>query len=72
MRGVPDGTVSTPITWDEVASVQPRELTMATVPARFAAQGDPHAGIDDTAYRLDTLGVCRPRPFLPTPPLRPQ
>ena len=55
VRGVPDGTVSTPITWDEVASVQPRELTMATVPARFAAQGDPHAGIDDTAYRLDTL-----------------
>ena len=28
---------------------------MATVPARFAAMGDLHAGIDDTAYRLDTL-----------------
>ena len=28
--------VSTPITWDEVATVQPDELTIATVPARVA------------------------------------
>jgi DNA ligase D len=55
VRGVPDGTVSTPIRWEEVPDVQPRELTLATVPARYAALGDLHAGIDDTAYRLDTL-----------------
>lgn len=55
VRGVPDGTVSTPIAWDEVDDVEPRELTLATVPARYAARGDLHAGIDDTAYRLDQL-----------------
>ncbi len=55
VRGVPEGTVSTPIAWDEVDDVVPRELTLATVPARYAAKGDLHAGIDDTAYRLDEL-----------------
>ncbi|MFZ1410435.1 MAG: non-homologous end-joining DNA ligase, partial [Micropruina sp.] len=47
VRGVPTGTVSTPISWDEVADVEPQEFTMASVPARFAALGDLHAGIDD-------------------------
>jgi DNA ligase D len=55
VRGVPDGTVSTPIRWDEIDDVEPQSLTLATVPARFAAMGDLHAGIDDTAYRLDQL-----------------
>ncbi len=55
VRGVPEGTVSTPIAWDEVDDVVPRELTLATVPARYAARGDLHAGIDDTPYRLDEL-----------------
>ena len=55
VRGVPDGTVSTPITWDEVDDVEPRELTLATVPARYAAKGDLHAAIDNTAYRLEQL-----------------
>jgi DNA ligase D len=55
VRGVPGGTVSTPIGWDEVDDVQPRELTIATVPARFAKLGDLHRGIDDHAYTLDTL-----------------
>jgi DNA ligase D-like protein (predicted polymerase) len=55
VRGVPEATVSTPIRWDEVDDVEPRECTIATVPARFAELGDLHAGIDDTAYSLDTL-----------------
>jgi DNA ligase D len=55
VRGVPEGTVSTPIRWDEVDSVEPRECTIATVPGRFAELGDLHAGIDDVAYSLDTL-----------------
>ncbi|MGB8379963.1 MAG: DNA primase small subunit domain-containing protein, partial [Dermatophilaceae bacterium] len=55
VRGVPDGTVSTPIRWDEVDDVEPRSFTLATVPARFAQLGDLHASIDDTAYRLDAL-----------------
>ncbi len=54
-RGVPEATVSTPITWEEVADVQPRELTIATVPARFARLGDLHAGIDDARFELEPL-----------------
>ncbi|EME50989.1 DNA ligase (ATP) [Amycolatopsis decaplanina DSM 44594] len=55
VRGVPEAVVSTPIGWDEIDDVEPREFTIATVPARFAELGDLHAGIDDTAYSLDTL-----------------
>jgi DNA ligase D len=55
VRGLPEATVSTPITWDEVQDVLPGDCTIATVPARFAALGDLHAGIDDTAYSLETL-----------------
>jgi DNA primase len=52
---VPEATVSTPITWDEVDDVEPRECTIATVPARFAQLGDLHKGIDEAVYSLDTL-----------------
>jgi len=62
---VPDGTVSTPFEWDELAAIDPRELTLATVPARFAKAGDPHATIDDVAFRLDTLLEWADRDGLP-------
>jgi DNA ligase D-like protein (predicted polymerase) len=55
VRGFPTGTVSTPITWDEVPDVEPGDNTMATVPARFAALGDLHAGIDDAVFAIDEL-----------------
>jgi DNA ligase D len=55
VRGVPEGTVSTPITWDEVDDVEPKDCTISTMPARFARLGDLHAGIDDAVYSLDTL-----------------
>src|SRR3954463_15699079 len=47
VRGNPEATVSTPVRWDEVDDVEPRDCTIATVPARFADLGDLHAGIDD-------------------------
>ena len=55
VRGTPDATVSTPIRWDEIDAVDPRELTIATVPARFASFGDLHAGIDDAVFDLAPL-----------------
>jgi DNA primase len=55
VRGNPDGTVSTPITWDEVAEVDPRDFTLATVPARYAELGDLHAGIDDAVFEIGPL-----------------
>ena len=36
--------VSTPITWDELATIEPDELTIATVPARLAERGQPVGG----------------------------
>jgi DNA ligase D len=55
VRGFPDATVSTPITWDEVDDVEPRSFTMHTVPDRFAELGDLHAGIDDAVFSLEPL-----------------
>jgi DNA ligase D len=55
VRGNAEATVSAPISWDEVASVEPREFTVRTVPARFAELGDLHERIDDVAHSLDTL-----------------
>ena len=55
VRGVAAGTVSTPITWDEIEDVLPKDFTMATVPARFAELGDLHAGIDDAVFSIEPL-----------------
>jgi DNA ligase D len=53
--GVPEGRVSTPIRWDEIPDVDPREFTIATVPARFAKLGDLHADIDSHVFDLAPL-----------------
>ena len=55
VRGSPEGIVSAPVRWDEIADADPRDFTMATMPARFAELGDLHADIDDHPYRLDQL-----------------
>jgi DNA ligase D len=55
VRGNPEGTVSTPITWDEVDDVEPGDCTIATVPARYAERGDLHEGIDDAVFSLEPL-----------------
>jgi DNA ligase D len=55
VRGNRSGTVSTPITWDEVGDVEPAELTIATVPERFHRLGDLHEGIDEAVFSLEPL-----------------
>jgi bifunctional non-homologous end joining protein LigD len=55
IRPVPDARVSTPLTWAEVPTCDPAEYTIDTVPARFAALGDPWAGMDEAAGSLDGL-----------------
>jgi bifunctional non-homologous end joining protein LigD len=46
VRAVADARVSTPLTWDEVPDCRPETFTLSTVAERFAAIGDPWAGID--------------------------
>jgi DNA ligase D len=55
VRGNPSGTVSTPIRWDEIDDIDPRELTIATVPERFKRLGDLHAGIDEAVFSIGPL-----------------
>ena len=55
VRGVDEAYVSTPLRWDEIADADPRDFTIATVPARYEALGDLHADIDDHPFDLDLL-----------------
>lgn len=55
VRANPEARVSCPLEWDEVADVEPDDLTMATVPARYAAGRDPDSGIDGTSHSLEPL-----------------
>jgi DNA ligase D-like protein (predicted polymerase) len=55
VRPKPDARVSAPVTWDELYECRPEEFTLRTMPARFAAIGDRHAGIDDSPCSLDAL-----------------
>jgi hypothetical protein len=47
--------VSAPVEWHELPDTDPRELTVKTMPARFAEVGDLHAEIDDVAHDLTPL-----------------
>jgi hypothetical protein len=47
--------VSTPIGWDELDAVVPDELTMATVPARVTAIGDPWASKQQRPQSIEPL-----------------
>ena len=55
VRPLPDARVSTPLTWDEVATVEAEAFTIDTVPARYAKIGDPGAGIDEAVGSLEAL-----------------
>jgi DNA ligase D len=65
VRGNPAATVSTPFAWDELADVEPRDMTIATVPGRYAAVGDLHARIDEAAFSVEPLLEWADRNSLP-------
>ena len=70
------GQVSTPFAWDELGGLVPDELTLATVPDRVAAAGDPwaEAGAQDLEPLLDLHRRDRARGLLdaPWPPVYPK
>ncbi len=55
VRPLPDARVSAPLAWDEVEHCEPGDFTVLTMPARFAAIGDPHASMDAHPGSLDEL-----------------
>jgi hypothetical protein len=55
VRPKPDARVSAPVTWEELFVCRPEEFTLRTMPARFAAIGDRHAGIDLSPCSLEAL-----------------
>src|SRR5262249_46150445 len=55
VRPKPDARVSAPVSWDELEACRPEEFTLRTMPARFAAVGDRHAGIDAHPPPLEPL-----------------
>ena len=56
VRPTPIATVSTPLTWEELAAAAtPDDYTMSTVPALVARRGDPMAGLDSLAQSIERL-----------------
>jgi DNA ligase D len=55
VRPTGDARVSAPLSWDELESCDPGDFTLASMPKRFRAIGDRHAGIDAAAGSLESL-----------------
>jgi DNA ligase D-like protein (predicted polymerase) len=55
LRARPGAPVSTPMTWNRLASVKdPAEFNLKSIPD-YLADGDPWAPMDDTAYSIEPL-----------------
>ena len=55
VRPTPDARVSTPLGWEELPECEPGAFTIDTVPARFAAGGDPAEGMDRALGSIERL-----------------
>jgi DNA ligase D len=55
VRARPGAQVSAPLGWDEIDKLHPDELTIASVPARLAADGDPWEEMNDRPQSLEAL-----------------
>ena len=55
VRARPGAQVSTPFAWDELDTIDPDSLTIATVPPRIARDGDPWAAMAGAPQSLEPL-----------------
>ena len=55
VRARPAAQVSAPLTWEAIDTVQPDELTIASVPERLTAEGDPWEGMNERPQSLEPL-----------------
>jgi DNA ligase D len=78
VRARPGAQVSTPFGWDELDTIEPDELTIATVPERVGAHGDPWAEMSRAPQSLEPLLAMHTRdtaaglPDAPWPPVYPK
>lgn len=78
VRARPGAQVSTPLHWDEIDSVHPDDLTIATLPARIETKGDPWVGMDANPQSLEPLLAMHERDLAnglmdaPWPPVYPK
>ncbi len=78
VRARPGAQVSTPFRWEELETIVPDELTMATVPARVAEAGDPWAPMAADPQSLEPVLELHRRdqaaglPDAPWPPVYPK
>lgn len=72
------GQVSTPLSWDQLDTIDPDQLTIRTVPDLVASRGDPWAAIGDHPQSLEPLldlaaaDRSRGLPDAPWPPVYPK
>ena len=55
VRGTPRATVSMPLTWEKLPTIDPNDFDVLTAPGWLAEHGDALKGIDDEAYGIETL-----------------
>jgi hypothetical protein len=55
VRRTPIATVSTPLTWDELAGADPDDYTVATVPDLVQRHEDPWSAIDEVTQSIARL-----------------
>jgi bifunctional non-homologous end joining protein LigD len=55
VRPRPDARVSAPLSWEELDDCNPADFTLATMPARVQAVGDPHTEMDHHVCSLESL-----------------
>ena len=55
VRPTSDARVSAPLAWDEIEACDPRDFTLATMPARFREVQNPHRDMDRQSCVLDRL-----------------
>jgi DNA primase len=78
VRARANAPVSTPFRWAELERIEPEALTLATVPARVAREGDPWADLAAHPQSLEPLLELHERdraaglPDAPWPPVYPK